>query len=75
MDKYVELLCKQNPKMTLECRNPDCGYKASVDSKDVFKNNEYKHLCPECNKVTSYDSSKFADDFKKQLKNLGISLN
>lgn len=36
MDKYVELLCKQNPKMTLECNNPDCKQKTTVNSKDVF---------------------------------------
>lgn len=75
MDKYVELLCKQNPKMSLKCGNPDCDHKSSVDSKDVFKNKEYNLLCPECNKTTTYDTSKFSDDFKKQLKTLGISLN
>lgn len=74
MDKYVELLCKQNPRMTLNCGNPDCTHKFSVDSKDVFKNKEYSFICPQCNKSTTYDTSKFADDFKKQLKKSGISL-
>ena len=64
MEKY-ELLCEQNPKMTLKCRNPECGADTSVDSKDIFKNNRYKHLCPKCKKVTTYDSSKFIDNFKK----------
>ena len=74
MDKYVELMCKQNPKMTLKCNNPDCEYKTTVNSKDVFKSNSYTLLCPECNNKTIYDSSKFADDFKKQLKKLGITI-
>lgn len=74
MDKYAELFCKQNPKMTLKCNNPDCDYKTTVNTKDVFQNKLYTILCPDCNKETAYDTSKFADDFKKQLKMLGITV-
>ena len=45
MDKYVELFCKQNPKMTLECNNPDCKQKTTVNSKDVFKNGVSQQVC------------------------------
>ncbi len=74
MDKYVELFCKQNPKMTLECNNPDCKQKTTVNSKDVFKRLSFTLLCSKCNKETIYDTSKFADDFKKQLKKLGVTV-
>ncbi|MCD7996347.1 MAG: hypothetical protein LUH21_03840 [Clostridiales bacterium] len=75
MDKYIEVLCKQNPKMTLECNNPECGCKTEVNSKDVFKNKEYVLLCPKCNKETSYNTTIFVEDFKKQMKALGITVN
>lgn len=74
MDKYIEVLCKQNPKMKLECNNPDCKCTTEVNSKDVFKNKEYILTCPHCETETPYDTTKFVDDFKKQMKALGITV-
>lgn len=74
MEKYIEILCKQNPEMTLECKNPECNQKITVKSKDVFKKKTYKLLCPKCNKETCYITSKFVDDFKNELKKLGINI-
>lgn len=74
MDKYVELLCKQNPEMTLKCGNPECSKEFRTKSKDVFQSKEFKHTCDSCGKSTTYDSTKFADNFKQQLKKLGITL-
>lgn len=74
MDKYIELFCKQNPKMILECNNPECKQKTSVNSKDVFKCKSYSFICPKCCQETTYDTSKFVNDFKKQLKKLGITI-
>lgn len=74
MDKYVELFCKQNPKMTIKCNNPSCDYECRVNSYDVFKEKEYALHCPKCNKNTIYDSHEFADDFKRQLNAMGIFL-
>lgn len=74
MDKYVSLLCKQNPNMTLECNNPECKMKFDVKTEEVFKNNQYKLICDECGSTTTFDSTKFADDFKKKLNEAGIKL-
>lgn len=73
MDKYVALLCKQNPTMTLKCNNPDCDYKVKVNSADVFTDELYSIVCPDCGKTTTYDTSQFADNFKKQLQKLGVT--
>ena len=74
MDKYVELFCKQNPKMTIKCNNPECDYECQVNSHDVFEEKEYAFHCPKCNKNTIYDSNEFAGNFKKQLNAMGIFL-
>lgn len=74
MDKYIVALCKQNPKMKLECKNPECGFTVEVKTEDVFRCKEYKFVCPQCNKETHYETTAFVDDFKKQLKALGITL-
>lgn len=74
MDKYVEVFCKQNPVMKMDCGNAECNYKFEVKTKDFFRNNTYNHTCTKCGKSTEYDTSKFALDFKKQLKKLGIEL-
>lgn len=74
MDKYISLLCKQNPKITLECDNPECKKKFQVKTEVVFKNKQYKLICDKCNTTTTFDSTKFVDDFKKQLNKAGIKL-
>lgn len=74
MDKYIEIFCKQNPKMNMDCGNPECKHSFEVNSKDFFKNKTYSHVCEQCGKSTEYDTSKFVKDFKEQLKKLGVKL-
>ena len=72
MDKVVEIICRQNPEMKLKCNK--CSAEGKVKSKDVFKQKVYKFECKKCGEITTYDTSKFADDFKKQMKKLGITI-
>ncbi|WP_024347371.1 hypothetical protein [Lacrimispora indolis] len=74
MDKYIEVLCKQNPKIKLECNNPECKCITEVKSKDIFKNKEYILTCPHCKTETPYDTTEFVNDFKKQMKALGVTV-
>lgn len=74
MDKYINVLCRQNPEMKLKCGNPECGKEFKVKSKNVFQNKEYKHMCPFCQKSTTYNTTEFVEDFKRQMKKLGITL-
>ena len=41
MDKYLQILCKQNPETTIECGNPDCKNKITVNSEELFSNDIY----------------------------------
>lgn len=72
MDKAVEILCRQNPEMKLKCNG--CNAEGKVKSKDVFKVESYEYECKTCGSVTTYVTSKFADDFKKQMKKFGITI-
>ena len=74
MDKYIVALCKQNPKMKLECKNPECGFTVEVKTEDVFKEKDYKFICSFFKQKTAYDITEFVSDFKKQLKAYGIML-
>lgn len=74
MDKYIEVLCKQNPETELECGNPECKSTFKVKSKEFFKDKEFNHTCDNCGKSTSYGTEKFVTDFKRQLKELGITV-
>lgn len=74
MDKVAEMFCKQNPNMELNCGNTECKNIIKVKSRNVFKNKQYSFTCEQCGKSTEYDTSKFADDFVKQLKKMGITL-
>ncbi len=74
MDKYIEVLCKQNPETKMECGNPDCKHEFKVKSKEFFKGSSYHHVCDECGLSTDYDTTKFVKEFKEQLKKLGITI-
>ena len=74
MDKYIQVFCKQNPKMTLPCGNPSCKEKHTFNSKDVLKTKTYKFTCPKCGKDTTIDSTKFTEQFVKQLKAMGVTV-
>ena len=70
MDKYVEVLCNQNPYIELECER--CKAVTKVKSKELFKRKTYDLVCPKCKKSTTYDTTKFVIDFVKQMKDLGF---
>lgn len=74
MDKWIEIICKQNPKMTLICGNKECNQKFVVKSLDVCKLKVYSHVCEKCGMSTGYDTSKMFDDAIKQLKAMGVKL-
>ena len=73
MDKYIEIFCKQNPKFSVPCGNPDCKKEHTSKSKDVFKEKIYEFKCESCDKTTEIDTTKFVKDFVSQLKKLGIT--
>ena len=75
MDKYIEVLCKQNPVTKMKCGNPECNHEFKVKSKEFFHGKAYSYTCEKCSKSTEYDTTKFVKDFKKQLKDLGIEPN
>ena len=66
MDKYITVFCKQNPKFKLKC--VACKTQLDHKSKDVFKTNKFKFICPKCNAITIYDTTKFKSDLEKALK-------
>jgi hypothetical protein len=72
MDKYIEVLCKQNPITKMDCGNPECKNEFEIKSNEFFKDKTYNRVCDKCGKSTQYDTSKFVEDFKKQLKQLGV---
>ena len=37
MDKYIEVLCKQNPKISFPCGNPDCKRNILLNQKMYLK--------------------------------------
>lgn len=74
MDKYIEVLCKQNPKMSFPCGNPECKKEHTFKSKDVFKNKIYKFECQYCGVTTELDTTKFVKDFVVQLKKMGVTV-
>lgn len=74
MDKHIEVFCKQNPKISFPCGNPDCKKEHTFNTKGVFKNKTYKFVCSSCGNNTEVDTSKFVKDFVSQLKKLGITV-
>lgn len=72
MDKYIEALCKQNPKTKLKCGNPDCEHEFEVKSKELFKKSSYHHVCKVCGLSTEYDTTKIVKEFKTLMKKMGI---
>ncbi len=74
MDKYVEVLCKQIPKTTLACGNPECKAKFTAKTRDLCIRKKYSHICEKCGASTEYDTSKLFDDVVKQLKAFGVTV-
>lgn len=74
MNKYIEVFCQQNPKISFPCGNPHCKKEHTFKSKDVFKGKSFEFKCESCDNTTEIDTSKFVKDFEAQLKKLGIRL-
>lgn len=74
MDKYMNIFCKQNPRITLPCGNPNCKKEHTFKSADVLKHKLYRFECSYCGTSTEIDTSKFTKDFISELKNLGVYL-
>lgn len=73
MDKFLEIICKQNPQITLSCGNEKCGTKFTEKTIDVCKAKEYKHICDKCGETTTYYADKMFDNAIKQLKAMGVT--
>lgn len=73
MDKLIKILCEQSKIMELNCGNKDCNTLHTLKTKDVFKSKIYQLNCSKCEMVTDFHNQKFIDEFKKQLKDLGVS--
>lgn len=73
MDKYIKVLCEQNPTLDLDCDNPKCNHKTNVKSKDFFKSNIYKFTCSKCELKNEVNSKKWVDDFIKTMKDSDIT--
>lgn len=74
MNPYTELFCKQNPKMTLECQNPECKNEFALATKKIAKTQKYKYTCPICGQTTTFDFSETFENFEKQCKALNIKV-
>lgn len=64
MEKHLEIFCKQNPSMDIECGNPECKYKTKIKTKDFLNTKyTYKYHCNKCGHDTTFDTK----DFHKKL--------
>lgn len=73
MNKYVEVFAKQNPKFKITCKG--CGKVFYENTSDVFQNNEFKAICPNCKATTTItDIDKTAQQIEQQLKSLGVKV-
>ncbi len=71
MRKSVEILCKQNPVFTPAC--PNCGELLSIKTETFFATTKYECICSACEANIVFNTDDFADDFERQLRQLGIS--
>lgn len=72
MDKYKEIICKQNPTMKLPCGNKKCKTEFTVKTIDLCKSKTYSHICEKCGETTDYIAEKLFDKVIKELKAWGI---
>lgn len=72
MDKYMEVLCSQNPKIDLECQNSKCKKKITIKSIELFKHKEFIYKCPKCGITSTYDTTKFVKKYTEGMKKLGF---
>lgn len=73
MDKFVQILAKQNKYFSVTCQNTECRRKIDVKTIDFFSKNTYSFICPHCNNKTIIDNvNKQLEKLKKQFKSMGI---
>lgn len=74
MNKYIEVLIKQNPIFEIECNN--CKHKFFVKTKDVFSSeNTYTTNCPKCHLSTGLsDIDNYIRTIEKEMKKSGIEV-
>lgn len=73
MDKFVKTLASQNPKIELQCSNPNCNKKSKVKTVDFFSGKTYDFTCPYCKEITPFiDIKTRLDKFKKDAQKMGI---
>ena len=70
MDKVLQVICKYNKFIDIDCQHCKKGNK--IATKEFFKGNSYELACSHCNETTICDTSLFANDLKKQFKKMGI---
>lgn len=67
MEKHIQIFCKQNPNIELECQK--CHTKTKIKTLDFLKNKyTYEFKCDKCNSTTSFDTKDFfekLEPFKK----------
>lgn len=71
MRKSIQIFCKQNPTVSIPCLN--CKRPHTFKTNEFFEKNIYEAVCPDCGELITYDTTKVAENFEKQLKALGIT--
>lgn len=57
MEKHLEIFCKQNPTMDIECGNEECKYKTKIKTKDFLNTKyTYKYHCKKYGHDTIFDT-------------------
>lgn len=72
MDKFMKVLCSQNPKIDLECQNSKCKKKITIKSIEFFKHKEYIYKCPKCGRISIFNTTKFVKKYTEDMKKLGF---
>ena len=73
MNKYAELLAKQNPVMEQECLG--CTHKNKLKTKEVFKSKEYSFVCSKCGATnTIKDIPEMIKKLEKDFRKMGITV-
>lgn len=74
MDKYIRVLCEQNPNISFNCGNTDCKKEHTFKTNQVFKDRYFEFECASCGKTTKVETSKFVSDLSNEFKKLGITV-
>lgn len=74
MDKYIRVLCEQNPNISFNCGNPDCKKEHTFKTNQVFKDRYFEFECTSCGKTTKVETTKFINDLSNEFKKFGITV-